>query len=215
LQLSVRTKKVRRILSSGVVVGLAALSFGLAACSSAPTAGSDPSRTSMETRINTFLAGPPVTTSGPTATTLGSDACPYTDVRDGTAVHRIGGDNAAEVRYQATIVDTARECRLEGNTVIIKVGVEGRVVVGPKGGAGRVTLPLRIALTRGLNEAVWTKLYTVSIDVPAGAPSVAFTQVEEGMQVPLPADAKFDDYRIFVGFDANAPAAKNSGRRRR
>ena len=39
------------------------------------------------------------------------------------------------LRYQVTIGTTARECRMgPNNTVSIKVGMQGRVILGPEGG---------------------------------------------------------------------------------
>ncbi len=184
----------------------------LAGCSSAPTGAEPNGRNAVENRINSFIAGPAATVA-PGAGRVLTERCPYTEVRDGTAVHRIGGTDPNELRYQATITETARECTVTASGLSIKVGIEGRVVVGPKGGAGRVTLPLRIAVTRDLQNPVWTKLYHVTIDVPAGAPSVAFTQIEEAIPLNIP-DTESDAYRIFIGFDPNAPAAP-SGRRRR
>ncbi|WP_216072652.1 hypothetical protein, partial [Acinetobacter baumannii] len=73
---------------------------------------------------------------------------------------RQGGEGPTELRYQATITDLARECRIEGQTMIVKVGIEGRVLTGPKAeGNARLTLPIRMAVTRGLSQSVWTRLY--------------------------------------------------------
>ena len=47
---------------------------------------------------------------------------------------------ATNLRYQVTISTTARECRLVGNNMLsIKVGMQGRVILGParQSGHGR------------------------------------------------------------------------------
>ncbi len=136
--------------------------------------------------VHNALFGQPVP-QGPQ--TLNPDACPRIEVRDGSAVWRQGGEGPTELRYQGTITDLARECRIDGQTMTIRVGIEGRVLVGPKGDAGSVTLPIRVAVTRGLSNPVWTRLYQVPIQIPAGAPSVAFTQVEDQVSFPLPPPA--------------------------
>lgn len=140
--------------------------------------------------------------------------CPRIEVRDGSNVWRQGGEGPMELRYQASITDLARECRIEGGNMVVRVGVEGRVLTGPKGEGGRMTLPIRIAVTKGLSQPVWTRLYQVPIDVPAGAPSVSFTQVEDGIQFALPEPTELADYIIFVGFDnqARTPERPRRGR---
>jgi hypothetical protein len=142
--------------------------------------------------------------------------CPRIEIRDGSNVWRQGGEGPLELRYQATIMELARECRVDGQTMTIRVGLEGRVLTGPKGEGGRLTLPIRIAVTQGLSNPVWTRLYQVPIDVPAGSPSVTFTQVEEQVQFPLPDSEALARYIIFVGFDNQAaqPERPRRGRAR-
>ena len=54
------------------------------------------------------------------------------------------------LKYQVTIGTTARECRMgPNNTVLLKVGMQGRVILGPEGGSpGTVDVPLRFAVVR-------------------------------------------------------------------
>jgi hypothetical protein len=55
---------------------------------------------------------------------------------------------AGDLRYQLSFGQTARECAVHGATMIIKVGVQGRVILGPMGGPGKVEVPLRYAVVR-------------------------------------------------------------------
>ena len=148
--------------------------------------------------------------------TLHANLCPRVEIRDGSAVWRQGGEGPTELRYQGTITDLARECRIDGQTMTIRVGIEGRVLVGPKGDGGRVNLPIRIAVTKGLSTPVWTRLYQVPIDIPAGSPNVAFTQVEDQVSFPLPEPGDLATYIVFVGFDNQAaqPERPRRGRAR-
>ena len=41
-----------------------------------------------------------------------------------------------DLRYQATIIRTARECQVNSGVMTMKVGIEGRVITGPAGGPG-------------------------------------------------------------------------------
>ena len=63
-----------------------------------------------------------------------------------------GEPSALDLRYQGTIVRTARECRVSAGIMTMKVGIEGRVITGPAGGPGTVDVPLRIAVVQeGIN----------------------------------------------------------------
>jgi hypothetical protein len=162
---------------------------------------------------HTALFGAPQVEGQQTAVTH----CPRIEIRDGSNVWRQGGEGPLELRYQATILELARECRIDGQMMTIRVGIEGRVLTGPKGEGGRLTLPIRVAVTQGLSNPVWTRLYQVPIDVPVGSPSVSFTQVEEQVQFPVPADAnELARYIVFVGFDnqAQQPERPRRGRAR-
>lgn len=164
--------------------------------------------------VHNALFGQPVP-AGPQ--TLQENLCPRIEVRDGSNVWRQGGEGPTELRYQATITDLARECRIDGQTMIVKVGIEGRVLTGPKAeGNARLTLPIRMAVTRGLSQSIWTRLYNVPIDVPANSPNVAFTQIEDQVSFPLPQPEELQTYVIFVGFDTMAqPQQRGRGRQAR
>src|SRR5690606_1602183 len=113
------------------------------------------------------------------------------------------GQGPTNVRYQASIVQIARECAVLGDTMTVKVGVEGRLLVGPKGGPGNVTVPLRVAIVQEGPQPrpVVSKFYAVNVTVPQGATQVPFTQVDDDLTFPLPADKNLEKYVIYVGFD--------------
>ena len=75
-------------------------------------------------------------------------------VRTGAATLMIGSKpgegepSALDLRYQGSIVRTARECHVNAGVMTMKVGVEGRVVTGPAGGPGDVDVPLRLAVVQ-------------------------------------------------------------------
>jgi hypothetical protein len=132
--------------------------------------------------------------------------CPRVDIRQGASTLMTNAPNsegAMSLRYQATFGRTARECIVQGGTLSIKLGVQGRVILGPAGDAGETTVPLRVALVKeGIEpKTVWSKLYTVSVSVPPGQLNVPFTHVVEDMAVPMPSGSDLDSYVIYVGFD--------------
>ena len=61
---------------------------------------------------------------------------------------KAGDATAGDLRYQLSFGQTARECQVQGGTMSIKVGVQGRVILGPMGGPGQVDVPLRYAIVR-------------------------------------------------------------------
>jgi hypothetical protein len=144
--------------------------------------------------------------------------CPSVNVRTGAATLMIGskpgeGEPAAlDVRYQGSIIRTARECRVNAGVMTMKVGVEGRVITGPAGGPGTVDVPLRIAVVQeGVNpKAIVSKLARIPVTVTGAVDRVTFTHVDPEITFPLPQPlADIDSYVVYVGFDpVSAPPEK-------
>ena len=121
-------------------------------------------------------------------------------------VNATGKDpNAGSLRYQLSIARTARECAAAGQTMGMKVGIQGRVILGPAGSAGTVEVPLRLALVReGMEpKTLWTKFYKVPVAMPPGQTNVPFTYVEENLSFVVPSAAELSAYVVYVGFDQN------------
>lgn len=139
--------------------------------------------------------------------------CPSVEVLDGTASYRTyaGTDQTnGNVRYQFSMGEVARDCTHSGKDVLLKVGVEGRVLLGPAGSPGAFTVPVRIAVRHdGDGKAVATKLYQVPATIAAGEDATGFQIVSDPIAVPFVSSNADDDYTILVGFDAapKAPAA--------
>ncbi len=140
--------------------------------------------------------------------------CPGVEIRQGASTfQQSGADNgstALSLRYQANFIRFARECALRAGNVVMKVGVEGRVILGPAGGPGTVALPVRLAVVKeGLEpQTVWTKFYLVPVMVQPGQENVLFTHVEEDMSFPNPPGDDLDKYVVYVGFDPDSAAAE-------
>jgi hypothetical protein len=133
--------------------------------------------------------------------------CPDVTVRQGAATLSSSADaaepTALNLRYQVTIGNTARECRVVGGTVTLKVGMQGRIILGPQGSPGTVDVPVRFAVVReGVEpKTINTKLTIVPVTVPPGDGNVLFSHVEEGLDFPMPKGKEIDSYVIYVGFD--------------
>ena len=135
------------------------------------------------------------------------------DVRQGASTLSVASTtdpSAMTIRYQGTIVQLARECAVSSGNLTIKAGVQGRIILGPAGGPGRLDIPLRYALVREGPEprTIWTKLYKFPVVVPEGQSNVTFTHVEDDLTVPRPSTSELLAYVIYVGFDALAAAEK-------
>jgi hypothetical protein len=133
---------------------------------------------------------------------LGPDYCPEIRIREGTELVRefLSGseEDPAALIWQASVGKTARECLYDGKGgLLLRVGVSGRVVTGPKGGAQTVSLPLRIALVKYQEAVIASELYPLSIAIPQGRATV-FSEVRE-LNVPAPGSDR--DLILYVGFD--------------
>jgi hypothetical protein len=150
----------------------------------------------------------------PAATESPDIDCPGVEIRQGASTFQQSGpDNgstALSLRYQANFVRFARECAVQAGNVVMKVGIEGRVILGPAGSAGSVTLPVRLAVVKeGLEpQTIWTKFYMVPVVMPPGQPNVLFTHVEEAMSFPKPPGDDLDKYVVYVGFDPDSAEAE-------
>jgi len=133
--------------------------------------------------------------------------CPTVAVRQGAATLSITEPGAEAgpmtTRYQVSIGQMARECAALGGVMTMKVGVEGRVLLGPAGGPGQVDVPLRMAVVQeGPNpKTVLSKFYKLAVAIPPGQTSVPFMHVEQDMSFPMPRGGDLDAYIVYVGFD--------------
>jgi len=107
-------------------------------------------------------------------------------VRTGASTLMIGDNSKASesgvlsLRYQGTIIRTARECNVTAGVVTMKVGVEGRIITGPAGGPGTVDVPLRIAIVQeGVNpKPIVSKFARIPGDGCQRQRRVTFTHIE-------------------------------------
>ncbi len=143
-------------------------------------------------------------------------SCPAIEILDGTVALRSGDTGTARgVGYQASIRDTARECALvAGNRISIKVGVQGRLVLGESGKPGNYSVPVRVAVRRtGGTETVYSKLTTASVAVPATDTQGTFTIIDDTISLPVSAIDPGDEYKIIIGLDPQGSRAPRNRRR--
>ncbi len=141
--------------------------------------------------------------------------CPDVKVRAGAATLMIGSKpgegepGALDLRYQGSIIRTARECHLNGNTMTMKVGIEGRIITGPAGGPGNVEVPMRIAVVQeGVTpKVVASKFGRETVALTGSVDRINFTHIADDISFPLPTPVTdISSYVVYVGFDPQSAA---------
>ena len=136
------------------------------------------------------------------------DNCPNVELRQGAGTLTINNNpkdpSAMQLRYQVSVAQTARECSSAGGNLIIRVGVQGRIVLGPAGTSGTLEMPLRYAVVQEgpQPKTVYTKLYRVPVSIAEGQSNVPSRISRKWISVPMPSLTAFDSYVVYVGFDA-------------
>jgi hypothetical protein len=182
----------------------------LSGCSSASSV-IEPYETtpSWGTRISSFFSGATPGVSQPASRTPSAPEveCPGVDIRPGASTLNIAvrpdQATAGDLRYQLSFGQTARECRVQDGTMSIKVGVQGRIILGPFGAPGSVDVPLRYAVVREGPEprTIVTKFKRTGATIAPGQTHVQFVDIEEGLSFPLPSGEELSAYVVYVGFD--------------
>jgi hypothetical protein len=196
-------RKVRSWPRSIAVTALALLGAGLAGCSSGPSMPSLSSLMGSSSNTNSTAAG-----NASAAYTPPTDfECPGVSVRQDAGTLSVSANpaepTALNLRYQVGVVTTARECHLLGSMLTMKVGMQGRVLLGPAGGPGQIDVPLRFAVVQeGIEpKTIVTKLQVISVSVPPNDGNVLFTHVEDNLTFPMPKGGAIDSYVVYIGFD--------------
>lgn len=143
--------------------------------------------------------------------------CPEVVILEGTEASRAYAGilpSNANLRYQYSLTETARECKRDGDELTLKIGVAGKVLLGPVGSPGSFTVPVRMAILRKIdNEPEVSKLYHTTVTVGQSETETDFTIISELLHVPFVQDHAEADYAIRVGIDEGPGRDKNAGRR--
>ncbi|MET3841498.1 hypothetical protein [Bradyrhizobium sp. OAE829] len=140
---------------------------------------------------------------------IGDLTCPEVRVRAGASTYAVAAPGKQPVgndlRFQATIGKTARECSLNGGVITARIGIQGRVIAGPAGAPSSVQVPLRVAVVQGgiSEKTIATKAYQTTVTMTETG-SEPFTLVAEDLVYPVPAPGTSDNYIFYIGFDPQA-----------
>ncbi|MGX1787716.1 hypothetical protein ACWIGM_13285 [Bosea sp. NPDC055332] len=189
----------------------AALALTLAGCgSSGSSSTGEPSSAQKLGNILMFQS-----TTPPPVDQLPQDdevnfICPQVIISDGGAAIRAqSGPDSGSLRSQVSITTVARECTPVGKdgAFTLKVGVEGRILIGPAGGPGSYGATLFTQVTRN-NQVIARRSSRVGGAIPSGQTGADFSHVESNISVP----AGSGEIEIIVGL---SPGGAEPARRRR
>jgi len=132
--------------------------------------------------------------------------CPKVTLKEDTGYFnryaKGGEDDPAKLIYQASISDVTRSCSRANGVMTMNVAVAGRIVPGPAGSPGTVTVPVRIVATHG-EEVLYSEL--IDHQVQVGSVATQFVIGDPNVTMPIPSDRGI---QVFAGFDAGPPKKK-------
>jgi hypothetical protein len=190
---------------------------GPATSAPAPAASTAPQpQPSLKDKIANFFSSKSANAPQPVANAQQDADCPYIDIRQGASTLTIppppidGSNEAMTLKYQGTFTRAARDCKVVAGQMMMNIGVQGRIVVGPAGGAGQVDVPLRIAVVTSPatgSRMITTKLVLIPVNVP-DQNGAGFTHIEDGLTFPMPSASELSTYIVYIGFDPIGAAAE-------
>jgi hypothetical protein len=116
----------------------------------------------------------------------------------------VGDSNS--VTHRGEITKMARECHIYSDRVIVKYGFAGRVLLGPKGAPGTVTLGVNVRVAGTQQNTLATDKMKITATIPAGDPAGYFSMVRE-IAFPITVGTRPEDYKVFVAFERNVAGA--------
>jgi len=115
------------------------------------------------------------------------------------------GDGLA-IMHRGEITKTARECHIEPGRVTVKYGFSGRVLLGPRGKGGNITLPINVVVTDSKREKITSDTMNVAVAVAVDNPIGYFSTVRS-VTFDIPEGSRPGEFELFVGFDQSAKGA--------
>ena len=175
----------------------------------------------MKDKIASFFSGATQKEPQSVANAQSDVECPFLDIRQGASTLTLppppvdGSNEAMAIKYQGIFVRAARDCAVVNGQMVMRVGVQGRIIVGPAGGVGQVDVPLRIAVVSApitAPKTVVTRLIRIPVAIGANDDNIGFTHIEEGLSFPLPSSSA-DPYIVYIGFDPLGAAAQDQAKK--
>ncbi|ODA67246.1 hypothetical protein A7A08_01993 [Methyloligella halotolerans] len=183
-------------LPQNVTGSQAAPQSGMPAPPLAPVAPAAPSQTSAAAAVPSSNPGLATLPSGEAANCPEVVSWPQDRL---VTVYQPGHTGEAmAIRHRGELTQLSRECRVYGNRMTVRYGIAGRVLLGPKGSAGTVSLPISIRVADASQRIIQSNAIRVSASVPSGNPVGYFSTVQE-VSFPVTMGTRPQDYKIYVG----------------
>ena len=115
------------------------------------------------------------------------------------------GDGLA-IMHRGEITKTARECQVEPGRVTLKYGFSGRVLLGPRGKPGNITLPVNVTVTDSKRAKITGDAMKVDVSVGSDKPIGYFSAVRT-LTFDVPEGSRAGDFEVQVGFDHKTAGA--------
>ena len=191
------------------LAGTLLVPLALSACAANPFGSSSKEELAPATPASERILDPKADNADPALGPSGAN-CPqivaWPDDRLLTVYQAGQVGDALAIRHRGEITKMSRECTLYGDRVIVKYGFAGRVLLGPKGQPGTVTLPVSVRVSDSDRKTLASDSMKISTTIPAGTPAGYFSMVKE-VSFPIRMGTRPQDYKIFVAFERNVPGA--------
>ena len=182
------------------LVSMGAVALALSACSMgnmfAPASGG-PSAMATANPTQQELA-----TASTNALPASATVCPPIKVRlGGEALFYYGKGkvgNAKDLNYQAVIEKQSRNCVVSNGLITVKMGIVGRLLLGPAGNQTNVNVPVRFAVERD-EVPLFSERYEIPVTITPPNQSEEFVKVVENVAIPYTGG---EQIVIWVGFDS-------------
>lgn len=189
--------------------GMSSLTSGLGGSLMGSSSKSASSEVSEEQLLSAAKAGDTSTTG---STNVGEVAfgCPRLSLasRDNNITfYEPGraGDGLA-IMHRGEITKTARDCEVTPGRVTVKYGFSGRVLLGPRGKPGPISLPVNVIVTDAKRAKVTGQAMKVDVVVGADKPIGYFSAVQS-VTFDVPEGTRPGEFEVMIGFDSKAAGA--------
>lgn len=140
--------------------------------------------------------------------------CPQVVMLEQTAIRNAYAGNAKDDQnkliYRASLSEATRACTASDTTLTIHVQAQGRVVLGPAGKPGRITVPVNVQVLDD-DKVIYSQTAQTTVDVPAeGVAQFLFDKADVSIPNQMGGVSRFT--RVRIGFED--ATVKKSGRRK-
>lgn len=193
-----QTARVVRIALASAGLGLV-----LSACSMGNMFAPAPANNSTQQLQNQSMSADQMAAVSSTALPAIATECPPIKVRPGSeALFKYTNNkqpNPRDLNWQAVIDNQSRNCVVSNGKITMKMGVIGRLLLGPAGNVQGTDLPLRFAVERD-GVPLFSEKYMIPVQITGGQQYAEFVKVVENVEIPYLGG---EQITVWVGFDPN------------